>query len=65
MIKIEIMLNDDGGLGVSGFPDNNALVTFGILELARQQVAAYYQKKAEGHVIQPATMLPPSFGPKQ
>lgn len=62
-IQITITVDDAGHTSING-PIDNKILTYGILEVAKEAVATYHRKKAE-NLVQPATIMPPeNFDPR-
>ena len=54
--KLTITLSPNGGVSVTG-PIDNAMLCYGLLEVAKDVVRTHVQKKAESLIIQPMTRV--------
>lgn len=61
-IEMRIVMNDSGGIQVSG-PIDQAILAYGMLEAAKQAIVEHLRARAEGNRIVPASLIPgPVFG---
>lgn len=67
MLKLTIEVTNEGSLALNGIPDN-PIFGYGLLEVGRQQMMEYYQKReaeAQRRVELAPGPLPPFPGDKQ
>ncbi len=57
--KIEIILDDQGNIAVNG-PFDNPIFCYGLIELGKQSIIEHLHKQRD-RLVQPVSMLPPSF----
>ena len=59
--KLTITLSPNGQVSVTG-PIDNAMLCYGLLEVAKDVVRMHVQKKAENGIVIPRIMLPGNGG---
>ena len=59
--KLTITLSPNGGVSVTG-PIDNAMLCYGLLEVAKDVVRMHVQKKAESGIVIPRIVMPRNGG---
>ena len=60
--KLAITLSPNGQVSVTG-PIDNAMLCYGLLEVAKDVVRTHVQKKAESGIVIPRIVMPRNGGP--
>ena len=60
-VKLIITLSPNGGVQVNG-PIDNAMLCYGLLEVAKDVIQTHIQKKAESQIVIPQIRLPRNGG---